>query len=215
MLPIIVFLATVFSAGSSLAANALQGHWQLGSTADPSKTGKLIIDAQGRALFTVLIGKASTTSRRGFVSSLSPQKAEILLGNGNNVERVRCTIQSVNVMNCDSILPNGSTSQMFFLRRVAAPADAIKIEGRWKSPNDAAQISIDSQRQILFVVKGKGSNADVGIEGFAWIDGSRVELVFPGQMSQVVCAVQSSDLLRCQTFKDRKAGSAYFLTRIQ
>jgi hypothetical protein len=123
---ILIAVTLCLSVGEALAGSPLQGRWEITMPHDPGATGDLVVDAEGR----VLLNGASATSgksvhSRGYVSRLTGAKAEITLTDGDAVARMRCTLQSADVLDCDDVSRYG-VSATYSLRRVGpGPANLL------------------------------------------------------------------------------------------
>lgn len=95
-------------------ASQLRGHWTITMAADPSFLGAVLIDSEGRitwdgvwdpayranhGLTPVAPGHARS---RGYVIA-SAAKAELVLTNSRDVERVHCIVQSSDLMQCSGL----------------------------------------------------------------------------------------------------------------
>lgn len=115
----ILFVLALCLGGAAAADPALQGRWEIVMPSLPTFSGELAIDAEGRALFTgAVINDPRQARSRGYVSRLSETRAEITLTAGKTVSRIRCTIQSADVLNCDDVGSGGTISALYYMRRI-------------------------------------------------------------------------------------------------
>jgi len=116
---LLAVLLCIIAVDAEAADHRLRGFWNIEAPSDPGFSGQITIDAEGRAAFrgsSVTLGKSAQS--RGYVSLLIDTKAEITLTDGKVAARVRCEIQSPNVMNCDDVGAEGRVSPLYTLRRV-------------------------------------------------------------------------------------------------
>lgn len=101
-------------------ATDLQGRWEITAPSHPDLSGDLLIDAEGRAVYAATsITRGRSYRARGYVSRLTDTKAEITLADADKAPvRMRCVIQSPDVLNCDDMEHSGSTSSLYYLRRI-------------------------------------------------------------------------------------------------
>lgn len=95
---------------------------------EPGFSGEILIDADGRVLFSgasVTLGKSIRS--RGYVSLLTVARAEITLTAGKTVGRMRCFIESRDVLNCDDVESTGRIADPYSLRRIGpGPVNLLK-----------------------------------------------------------------------------------------
>lgn len=114
-------------AGTAAAGSPLQGRWEIVAPSDPTFSGELVVDADGRAVsFGASLVTAKSYRSRGYISRLTDTKAEITLTGGAEVARIRCVIQSADTLNCDDMGTKGSGSPMYYMRRIGpGPASLL------------------------------------------------------------------------------------------
>lgn len=94
---------------------------------DPTFSGEMTVDAEGRAICSgASIRYAQTFRSRGYVSRIAASKVEVTLTAGKTVSRIRCAIQSAEVLNCDDVGPDGSVSAMYYMRRTESGPASLK-----------------------------------------------------------------------------------------
>lgn len=95
---------------------------------NPGFSGELVVDAEGRVAFSGAVLNHDWIGRsRGYVSRLSEKTVEFTLTAGKTVGRIRCAIQSVNVLNCDDIDTGRDVSAQYYMRRIGpGPASLLK-----------------------------------------------------------------------------------------
>lgn len=96
------------------SAQDLQGRWRITVPDVPTYAGIALVDAERRALFDDDRGP----SWRGYVAHADIAKAEIVITSGIVVSRVFCTVQSVDLLHCRILRPDGSISGPSVLTRI-------------------------------------------------------------------------------------------------
>lgn len=210
-------LCLVLASTSGLRAEGLQGRWKITDPADATYSGNLVVDAQGRAV--VAGANASSDSKgMGYVERAG-SNVSIVLTDRKVVSRIRCVLQSRDILNCETSA-YGIVSGMYYMRRQAPSPDEIVMQGRWKIPhrNLTAEVAVDAQRQAVLTTRSSAGEA-FKETGFVWIDGSKVEIIFTDRTDRarnnpdhLRCVVQSSDLLSCVNILTKS--TAFFVTRI-
>jgi hypothetical protein len=123
---ILIAMTLCLPVADAIAGSPLQGRWEITMPHDPGASGDILVDAEGRA---ILNGTSTTSGKsvhsRGYVSRFTGGKAEITLTDGDAVARMRCTLQSADVLDCDDVSRYGVSSK-YSLRRVGpGPANLL------------------------------------------------------------------------------------------
>lgn len=96
----------------------LRGQWLAMMPAVPSYSATLLIDDDGRVVWEAAWDPQQRRNYRGY-TRLDGSIVELIVTDGiDKVNRVRCAVQSKNLLHCYNTLSNGKTSDAIFLTRV-------------------------------------------------------------------------------------------------
>jgi hypothetical protein len=105
---------------------------------------------------------------------------------------------------------------------VAAVINDIRLQGRWKVPDEnfSTEIVIDAQGQAtLYATKSPPPGMEVKESGYVWIDGTTAQIIFTKRadghslaLDRLHCRIQSMDLMTCANINSKEK-TPFFMTR--
>lgn len=121
----------------ALAANELQvrGHWQVQMPNNPSHTGLMQVDAEGRATYDATWQRTNRVGQpegeivkaqlRGYIEPRALPKVEFVVTDGSKVNRLYCTRRSDVVLHCHYILSSGEPSGVMVLTKIGPGPESL------------------------------------------------------------------------------------------